>query len=173
MQGHPESPRLWEKHIDKILRRNGLHPTVHEPCLYCGTIDGCRVVFKQQVDDFACAATTQKVAHKVFDLIDGALQIPIKRQGMITLYNGLDVQQSRWFIKVSIHTWLIKTLEPYFHDWLKVPTTPHPVPLGTSESFLKRLYEAVGDPSPQKQRQLVKSHGFPYRKAILGNSSGL
>ncbi len=37
MQGHPESPRLWEKHADKILREIGLTPTVHEPCLYSGT----------------------------------------------------------------------------------------------------------------------------------------
>jgi hypothetical protein len=37
MQGHPESPRLWEKHIDKILRVHlKFTPTVHEPCLYCG-----------------------------------------------------------------------------------------------------------------------------------------
>jgi hypothetical protein len=29
MQGHPESPRLWEKHADLILREIGLTPTVH------------------------------------------------------------------------------------------------------------------------------------------------
>jgi hypothetical protein len=34
MQGHPESPRLWEKHADAILREIGLEPTTHEPCLY-------------------------------------------------------------------------------------------------------------------------------------------
>ncbi len=40
MQGHPESLCLWEKHADAILRKIGLIPTVHEPCLYSGTIDG-------------------------------------------------------------------------------------------------------------------------------------
>ena len=40
MQGHPESPCFWEKHIDKILRDCGLQPTVHEPYLYVGKIDG-------------------------------------------------------------------------------------------------------------------------------------
>ena len=34
MQGHPESPRLWEKHADSILSELGLEPTIHEPCLY-------------------------------------------------------------------------------------------------------------------------------------------
>ena len=40
MQGHPESPRLWEKHADAILRELGLTPTIHEPCLYSGIING-------------------------------------------------------------------------------------------------------------------------------------
>ena len=56
-QGHPESTRLWEKHAEKhadaILRELGLMPTVHEPCLYSGMIDGKRIIFKRQVDDFA------------------------------------------------------------------------------------------------------------------------
>ena len=47
MQGHPESPRLWEKHADSILQDLGLKPTVHEPCLYSGTIEGKRVIFKK------------------------------------------------------------------------------------------------------------------------------
>ncbi len=40
MQGHPESPCLWEKHADAILHKIGLVPTVHEPYLYSGLIDG-------------------------------------------------------------------------------------------------------------------------------------
>ena len=40
MQGHPESPRLWEKHADAILQELGLTPTIHEPCLYSGKIAG-------------------------------------------------------------------------------------------------------------------------------------
>ena len=34
MNGHPESPRLWEKHADSILLDIGHTPTVHESCLY-------------------------------------------------------------------------------------------------------------------------------------------
>jgi hypothetical protein len=46
MQGHPESPRLWEKHTDLILRDNGLAPTIHKPCLYSGIINGNHVLLK-------------------------------------------------------------------------------------------------------------------------------
>ena len=45
MQGHPEPPRLWEKHADTILCELGLTPTVHEPCLYSGVINGNCVIF--------------------------------------------------------------------------------------------------------------------------------
>ncbi len=53
MQGHPESSWLWEKHADAILRECGLVPTIHEPCLYSGIVDGKWVIFKCQIDDFA------------------------------------------------------------------------------------------------------------------------
>jgi hypothetical protein len=45
MQGHPKSPRLWEKHANSILRNLGLTPTVHEPCLYSGMVEGKWVIF--------------------------------------------------------------------------------------------------------------------------------
>jgi hypothetical protein len=40
MQGHPESPCLRENHADEILRKIGLTPMVHKPCLYLGFING-------------------------------------------------------------------------------------------------------------------------------------
>jgi hypothetical protein len=45
MQGHPELPWLWEKHADAILRECGMVPTVHEPCLYSGVVDGKCVIY--------------------------------------------------------------------------------------------------------------------------------
>ena len=80
MQGH-----------DKILRSIGLIPTTHEPCLYSGLIDGHRILLLRQVDDFAVAATSEKITSRVFDLIDDHLTIPLKRLGLITLFNGLDI----------------------------------------------------------------------------------
>ena len=45
-----------KKHADAILRKLGLTPTVHEPCLYLGVINEKHAIFKHQVDDFAIAA---------------------------------------------------------------------------------------------------------------------
>lgn len=92
--------------------------------------------------------------------------MPIKRQGLITLFNGLDVLQSRWYIKISVETYLTKTLQPYFNDWLDIPSKPFPVPLGTNEKFHKELYLAKGNPDAKEQAKLAKQMGFGYRKAI-------
>jgi hypothetical protein len=95
------------------------------------------------------------------------------------MYNGLDIQQScwfvkvsiqtwqsRWFVKVSIQTWLAIMMEPYFQDWLDIPTTPMPTPLSPNEAFIKRLYSTEGDPSAAIQTQLEKQTGIKYRKAM-------
>jgi len=78
MQGHPESPRLWEKHADAILRELGLTPTIHEPCLYLGIINGKRLILMRQVDDFAIAAPDSHTADLLLDMLDDKLSIPIK-----------------------------------------------------------------------------------------------
>jgi hypothetical protein len=78
MQGHPESPRLWEKHAGSILRELGLTPTLHEPCLYSGTINGVRIIFMCQVDDFAIAAPDQRTADILLDMLDDKLSMPVK-----------------------------------------------------------------------------------------------
>jgi hypothetical protein len=78
MQGHPESSCLWEKHIDRIIRKYGFRPTVHEPCLYLGEVRGERCIFKHQVDDFAMAMEHEETAHHFFNLLDDELTMPMK-----------------------------------------------------------------------------------------------
>jgi hypothetical protein len=106
MQGHPESPQLWEKHADTILCELGLTPTVHEPCLYSGIIDVKHIVFMRQVDDFAIAAPDQQMANILLDMLDNKLTMPIKCQGLLDMFNGVDVIQTRNYVKklTVIHT---------------------------------------------------------------------
>ena len=104
MQGHPESSRLWEKHTDGILRDIGLTPTVHEPCLYSGSINNQRVLLMRQVDDFAIACHDEQTAHMLLDIIDDHLSIPLKRQGLFDMFNGIDVTQTQDYIKIDCHT---------------------------------------------------------------------
>jgi hypothetical protein len=104
MQGHPESPRLWEKHADAILCNLGLCPTTHEPCLYSSLINGRCVLFLRQVDNFAIACEGESTANTLLDILDDALTIPLKRMGLLDLYNGLDITQTRDYVKLSCMT---------------------------------------------------------------------
>jgi hypothetical protein len=138
MQGHPESPRLLEKHADKILRELGLIPTVHEPCLYSGTLHGKRVLFLQQVDDFAIASPDEKSSDMLMDLINDKLLEPIKRQGYLDLYNGVDIIQTRHYIKLNIKTFVEKVFVKHIETWMKTsyptPTRSTPLPRMTNGS---------------------------------------
>jgi hypothetical protein len=168
MQGHPESPRLWEKHADMILRDIGLTPTVHEPCLYSGVIDGKRVILKRQVDDFAIAAPDEKTSNILLDLIDDELSIPMKRQGYLDMYNGVDVTQTRDYIKISSHTFVAKICEKYLTTWMKNYTTTadRPTPLPTDPAWIKLFNSATGDPDPNAQAKLSKQMQLTYRAGV-------
>jgi hypothetical protein len=168
MQGHPESPRLWEKRADAILRKLGLTPTTHEPCLYSGNVAGKRVIFKRQVDDFAIAAPDEKTADILLDLIDDQLSIPIKRQGLLDMFNGINVTQTRDYIKIDCHTYIDKFCEKYTNSWLhKVPMTEHrPTPLPTDPTWIKKFNAAVGPLDPKAQQQLANKMGIKYKGGV-------
>lgn len=68
LQGYPESFRLWSNMIDNISISNGFVPIINEPCLYSTTIDGHKVFFLRQVDDFAVSVPTQEITVKFFVL---------------------------------------------------------------------------------------------------------
>jgi hypothetical protein len=108
MQGQPKLPRLWEKYTNAILRDLGLTPTVHEPCLYSGVIASQRIVFMQQVDNFAIAAPDKKTSDILLDLINEQVSIPFKRQGLLNMFNGINVFQMQHFIKIDYHTYTNK-----------------------------------------------------------------
>ncbi len=58
MQGHPESPRLWEKHADAILCNVGLTLTVHELWLYLSIIWG-QACYLQTTSQWLCHSCTR------------------------------------------------------------------------------------------------------------------
>ncbi len=139
MQGHPESPWLWEKHADQILCKLGMHPTTHKPCLYMGIIAGHCVLFLCQVDDFAIACEHKSTANILLDMLDDKLMIPLKQMGLLDMYNGLDVIQTKDFIKITCTTYIERIPTKHLASWMKnfdVPTG-YPTPLPGQESFMQ------------------------------------
>jgi len=77
IQGHPESPRLWEKHIDGILRHMGFTPTRHEACLYSGTVNGELVLFLHRVDDFSVSASDEDLCGRLIAHINAKMTMDL------------------------------------------------------------------------------------------------
>jgi hypothetical protein len=168
MQGHPESPRLWEKHADSIPREIGLTPTVHKLCLYSGIINGQGVLFMQQVDDFAIAAPNARAADLLLDMIDDKLTIPVKRQGYLDMYNGINVLQTWHYIKVSVQSFVEKVFEKHLATWMKSahPNAACSTPLPSDQTFQKKFNSLVGNPNKTVQLNLAKEMQLGYPLGI-------
>eukprot|EP00804_Cyclotella_cryptica_P024685 CCRYP_001671-RA/>CCRYP_001671-RA protein AED:0.29 eAED:-0.05 QI:0/0/0/0.33/1/1/3/0/660 len=168
MQGHPESPRLWEKWCDQMIKTHKFAPTTHEPCLYTGLWQGEKCYFKRQVDDFEFAAPSIELAHMFYDALDDHLSMPIKRQGLVSLFNGIDVQQTRTYIKISAETYIEKMGAKYLELWHKeIPLmAERPLPIPTHETFMKTFHQAVGDNDPKTLATLQTRFHFGYRNGV-------
>ena len=52
------------------------------------------VLFMQQVEDLETSAASGRTSEILLNYVDDRLTIPIKRQGIVKMYNGLDILQS-------------------------------------------------------------------------------
>ena len=178
-QGHPEAARAWDKHSDRFLKEIGFVSTTHEPCLYSGIFDGERVLFLRQVDDFAIASSDECVANIILDKIDEFLTFPIKRLGLLKLFNGVDIDQTSEYIKISVASYLTKVMEKYLDPDTgfmsqtdQYPLAQQATPLPTRKRFIESFLSAEGarnkdgTPDMSYQRKMQKEMKISYRSAI-------
>ena len=168
LQGHPEAPRAWATLIDTILQTKlKLRPTKHGPCLYHGEYKGKEVLFLRQVDhDFAVAAETQSLTSELISEIDKYMQIKIKDLGKLTRYNGVDVIQSKHYIKLDNPTYIKKIIQE--HSWMiENYNIPHkPIPMPDDKHFIRQLEEAIPPTNDDDKIRLQLKMRFNYRQAI-------
>ncbi len=121
-----------------------------------------------QVDDFAISAPSQQIANHLLDLINNKLSIPMKRQGLVMLFNGLDILQTRDYIKVSCRTYIECISNIHLaHGWMKLYLISDcPTPLPTTPQFMKALQSEEGNPNEKAQQALAKRMGFSYPSGI-------
>ena len=176
LQGHPESGRLWEEHINKILLSPelGFRHTTHDRTIYSATIDGQPVLLLRQVDDFAIACADEDIAKRIYGIIGERLQLahetkpPFEYFGLLTEYNGVDVVQTRDTITLKCSRYIQRVLRT--HSWTvpdtKDPLSPRGCPLPTD--CLSTLYAESGPTEgTQEHANLATAEGFSYR-TLLG-----
>jgi len=169
LQGHPESPRLWSKLIDAIIKELNLKPCHHELCLYYteNTFgESKQVLFLRQVDDFAVSCQDQATADKIIQAIDKKMTIKIKNLGMLSRFNGIDIMQSKHYIKLYNKTYITKVSS--HHDWLHDEVHhmyEFPLPMNPDNDY-KRKLETSEPLTEEELKKYEKQMGFGYRQAI-------
>ncbi len=106
---------------------------IHRPCLYSSTFNGNHILFMHEVDDFAVAAPNAKTSDMLMDLKDEKISIPIKRQSYLDMCNGVNIYQTRHYIKVDVKTFIKKVFNRHIATWMKtsypMPNRSTPLPL--------------------------------------------
>jgi hypothetical protein len=122
----------------------------------------------RQVDDFAVATPNERTASILLDMIDERLSIPMKRQGFLDMYNGIDIIQTRFYIKLTCITYINKICDKYLSSWIRNFTTTdiRPTPFPTDPNRLKNFNAATGNPDPKIQANLAKTTGLSYRSGV-------
>ena len=150
--------------IDKLIRNIGFKPTNHEPCLYGWTYNDQPIFLLRQVDDFLLSAPSLDDANKIFGFIQKGLKQDMKYIGIVTMFNGLDIDQTQGFIKLSCHTYLSKILTS--KNWIATsPNDSHSltIPMKPTADVIKNLETETGPTDVIEQKSLATEMGFSYR----------
>ena len=128
--------------------------------------DGHKIFLIHQVDDFVVSAPTLEIANCFFSCLDDLLLEPIKMQGVIDYFNGINLRQSRYFITVDFQIDLDRVFEQ--HGWSQIATASlsKSIPILADSTIICELKSALGPTDAATQTALEKEMGFSYCAAI-------
>jgi len=104
----------------------------------------------------------------LMDIINYKLKIPIKRQGYLDMYNGVDVLQTWYYIKINVKTFIDKVFKHHIATWMKTsyPTPNCATPLPLDATWPKKFNAAIGDPHNKVQSNLTKTMQLSYQSGV-------
>ena len=172
LQGHPEAGVLWERLItDILLNKMGFRCTTHERNLYIGMIDGHEIIACRQVDDFASGSASQAGADLFMTTVQKHVEAEFVGMGIVTeqgqyqRFNGIDIFQTRDYVKIGCESYLDRMLQTHGWDAPRKSDPHNIVPLrpDTTDDLMK--VEGPPEKSPEA-KQLAYNHGFKYRNVL-------
>ena len=85
LQGHPESGKLWERFLDKVLSLcHGFALTTHERISCTGTFDGLKMLISRQgADDPAIRCTNVYPIRKLVAIVCSEDKIDLRDEGIL------------------------------------------------------------------------------------------
>ena len=130
-------------------------------------VNGSPIYLLCQVDDFAVSAPTAAIANAELERLDEYLMAPLKMQGLIAYYNGLDVRQTHDYVQIACTSYLKRVFER--HGWLSKPHKPSPhklVPMTVDNKKIIEMETTKEPNDPKEQASLEKEMGFAYIAAL-------
>ena len=175
LQGHPEAGVLWERMANDILiNKMGFANAAHEKNLCQGFVDGQPVLVCRQVDDFAIGTESESAAKEFFRILrlhveteHSAMGQEIPDVGIFERCNGIDVTQTRDYVKIGCESYIDRLLQT--HGWdsptakSKDPTNPVPLNTGTANALM--TVEGPEEKTPEAM-EIAKKAGFSCRNVL-------
>jgi len=175
LQGHPEAGVLWERLItDILINKMKFRNAPHERNIYSGVINGQEVLACRQVDDFAVGALDPSTCKLFIEEIRKHVEAEYAAMGMETSqgvyqrYNGIDIIQTRDYVKVGCESYIDRMLQT--HGW-ESPRSPRDrtstkiVPIDPSKVNHFMLLDGPPEKS-EDAKALAKQKGFSYRNVL-------
>ena len=81
------------------------------------------------------------------------------------MFNGLDIHQTRDYVKISCETYIDSIHARHSDKWMKSVhiASDRPTPLPTVDQFMKEFLKGNGDPTQTVQDRLAEMMGLSYR----------
>ena len=84
--------------------------------------------------------------------------------GVSKIFNGLDIHQTRDFVKISCELYIDKIVS--HHGWESEKADNRPIPMRNDAAYQASLKLVKAPDTKKEQRELKKAMGFSYRQAI-------
>jgi hypothetical protein len=99
-----------------------------------------------------------KTADILLDMINEKLTIPVKRQGYIDIYNGINVHQTWHYIKISVRSFISKVFEKHLATWMKsaYPNPAHYTPLPSDSAFQRKFNSSTSNPDRKPNKSWLR-----------------
>ena len=121
LQGHPESPRLWDKHISKILINSlSFKLTVYKLYLYYkqDANDNITLILRQ-VDNFLVSNKSSEECDCIGAMIQDFMINPLNNLGTICKFHNVNIDQTQSFNCVHCETYNNKIVK--YRNWQHEP----------------------------------------------------
>ena len=156
---------------DILINKMGLRNTTHERNLYTGTIDGKEILVCRQVDDFAAGAEDLATAELFITKLREHVRCEFAGMGLEThdgvyqRYNGIDVIQTRDYIKVGCESYIDRMLMSHGWDTPAHKDPPNLVPIPSETATRLMTLEGPPEKSPEA-KTLAQETRFSYRNVV-------